>query len=91
MWYYINTLETVKIEDRLCVISQRKNEELALGDINKRRAEKEERIQKSLNSEDVSKYAVGIDVHLLMSNIGKDTDILHFAKEQVLIQQTRDN
>lgn len=50
------------------------------------------RFQQAWANIDVSKYTIGIDDQFVMNSIGKDIEIaLHFAKEQVVIQQTRDD
>lgn len=50
------------------------------------------RFQHAWANIDVSKYTIGIDDQFVRNSIGKDIEImLHFAKEQVFIQQTRDD
>ncbi|KAF2883701.1 hypothetical protein ILUMI_22469 [Ignelater luminosus] len=50
------------------------------------------RFQQVWASIDVSKYSVGIDDEFAISSIEKDIEItLRFAKEQVVVQHTRDD
>lgn len=50
------------------------------------------RFQQAWINIDTSKYTIGIDDQFVVNSIGKDKEIvLHFAKEQVVVQRTRDD